>query len=85
MEEKQNQIVMCLALSLSFCAELVSSMVHVEGSEALDYKVRVRHVIDRVIAVATDNAMNRASLAPLAYKKHIGLFFEGFALRLSVL
>ena len=66
MEEVQNQVVMNLALSLSFCAELVSSMVHVDESEALGYKVRVRNIIDRVIAVATDEAMNRASLAPLA-------------------
>lgn len=66
MEDMQNQVVLSLALSLSFCAELVSSMVHVEDSEALDYKVRVRHIIDRVITVASDEAMNRASLAPLA-------------------
>lgn len=66
MEEKQNQVVMNLSLSLSFCAELVSSMIHDQSGEALGYKIRVRHVIDRIISVATDEAMNRASLAPLA-------------------
>lgn len=66
MEEKQNQVVMNLSLSLSFCAELVYSMIHAPSGEALGYKIRVRNIIDRIITVATDEAMNRASLAPLA-------------------
>lgn len=66
MEEKQNHVVMNLSLSLSFCAELVCWMIHDETEEALGYKVRLRHIIDRIISVATDDAMNRASLAPLA-------------------
>lgn len=66
MEEKQNQVVLNLSFSLSFCAELVYSMIHEPSEEALGYKIRVRHIIDRIIDVATDEAMNRASLAPLA-------------------
>ncbi|MBO5580140.1 MAG: hypothetical protein J5952_09320 [Prevotella sp.] len=66
MEEKQNQVVLNLSLSLSFCAELVHSMIHDPSEEALGYKIRVRHIVDRVIDVATDEAMDRASLAPLA-------------------
>ena len=66
MEEKQNQVVLNLALSLSFCAELVHSMIHEPSGGALGYKIRVRHIIDRNIIVATDEAMNMASLASLA-------------------
>lgn len=65
MEEKQNQVVMNLAFALSFCSELVSLMAHDKESDAMNFKVRVRDVIERVIAVATDDAMNLASLASL--------------------
>ena len=65
MEEKQNQVVMNLAFSLSFCAELVSLMAHDKDSIAINFKVRVRDVIERVIAVATDDAMNLAPLGSL--------------------
>lgn len=41
-------------------------MIHDTTEEALGYKVRVRNIIDRVIDVATDEAMNMALLAPLA-------------------
>ena len=57
---------MNLTLSLSFCAEMVKLMVEDPSDENLNYKMRVRLVIDRVIEVATDEAMNRTSLAPLA-------------------
>lgn len=66
MEEKQNQVVMNLVFSLSFCAELVSLMAHDKEDEANSFKIRVRDVIDRVITVATDEAMNTASLTSLA-------------------
>lgn len=66
MEKKQAQVVLNLALSLSFCAELVSLMIHDTTEEALGYKFRVRNIIDRVINIAIDEAMNMASLAPLA-------------------
>lgn len=66
MEEKQNLVVVNLSFSLSFCAKLVSAMVHDEESEAWGYKVRIRNIIDRGIAIATDEAMDKVSLAPLA-------------------
>jgi hypothetical protein len=66
MEAIQNDIIMNLTLSLSFCAEMVKLMVEDPSDENLNYKMRVRLVIDRVIEVATDEAMNRTSLAPLA-------------------
>lgn len=66
MEAIQNDIIMNLTLSLSFCAEMVKLMVEDPTEENLNYKMRVRLVIDRVIKIATDKAMNRASLAPLA-------------------
>lgn len=66
MEAIQNDIVMNLTLSLSFCAELVKLMVEEPIEENLNYKMRVRLVIDRVIEVATNEAMNRALLAPIA-------------------
>lgn len=66
MEEKQHQVVMNLSLSLSFCAELVYSMIHDTSEEALGYKIRVRHIIDRIIDIATDEVMNGSSLASLA-------------------
>ena len=66
MDEKQDLIVVNLTFSLSFCAELVSLMVHDPESDALGYKVRTREIIDRIINVATDEAMDRATLASLA-------------------
>lgn len=66
MEEKQHQVVMNLSVSLSFCAELVYSMIHDSSEEALGYKIRVRHIIERIIDIATDEVMNGASLAALA-------------------
>lgn len=65
MEDKQSRVVMNLAFALSFCAELVSLMTCENDKDALTFKVRVRDVIERVISVATDDAMNGASLAPL--------------------
>ena len=65
-EDMKNLIVMNLSLSLSFCAELVSSMVHDPESEALGYKIRLRGLVDKIIKIATSDAMNGASLAPLS-------------------
>lgn len=65
MEEKQNLVVTNLAFSLSFCSELVSLMAQDLENEAWEYKVRIRQIIDRVITVALDEAMNTASLTSL--------------------
>lgn len=65
-EDMQNLIVMNLSLSLSFCAELVSSMIHDPESEALGYKIRIRGLIDKIIKIATCEAMDRVSLASLS-------------------
>lgn len=66
MEEMQSQVVLNLSLSLSFCAELVYLMVHESSEEALGYKIRVRRIIDQIIEIATNEAMDNASLASLA-------------------
>lgn len=65
-EKMQDKVVLHLTLSLSFCAELVYSMIHDPSEEALGFKIRVRNIIERIVNVATNEAMNMASLAPLA-------------------
>lgn len=65
-EDMENLIVMNLSLSLSFCAELVCSMIHDPESEALGYKLRIRIIVDKIIKIATSEALDRASLAPLS-------------------
>lgn len=66
MENKQNQVVLNLSLSLSFCAELICEMARESSSEALGYKIRVRKIIDRIIDIATNDAMSNAPLGSLA-------------------
>lgn len=62
---KHDEVVKNLTMSLSFCSELVAWMIEDETGEAKNYKVRTRRVIDRVISIATDNAINQNKLAPL--------------------
>lgn len=66
MVDKQNQVMLNLSLSLSFCAELVYLMARDSSDEALGYKIRVRRTIDRIIDIATHDAMSNAPLASLA-------------------
>lgn len=63
--EKQNQILLNLNYTLSFCAEMVSFIIQNKTENTLAYRRKIRLLVERSFEICKSRGMRRASLATL--------------------
>lgn len=63
--EKQNQILLNLNYTLSFCAEMVSFIIQNKSEVTLVYRRNIRLLVERSFEICKSRGMRHASLATL--------------------
>ena len=65
LEEKQNEILLNINYTLSFCAEMVQYVIRNKNEETLSYRKNIRLLIEHAWEVCQSRGMSRAPLTSL--------------------
>ena len=64
-ESTQQELIMNIAYSLSFCSEIISNIVATQDVNLLVYRKRVRMHVEELISITQSSVLQRASLVAL--------------------